>query len=955
MRNLKRTLSLVLAAAMLIGMMVVSASAASSDFTDSSEITNTEAVDVMTAIGVFEGTDKGAFNPSGILTREQAAKIIAVMLLGQEDADKLGTNSSVFKDVAADRWSAGYISYCTQQGILAGTGNGNFDPEGELTGLAFAKMLLVALGYDAKVAGYVGDDWSINVAADAVNSGIAPKGIVLSNAMTREQAAQMAFQTLTADTVYYTNKGTTVIGSDGTQVIVGDSAPVKVSANKSDDYRTVNDDRDEVLQFCEKYFSDLTLKSNATDAFGRPADLWKNGTKEIGTYSVSADASYTEEVNAKTLYSDLSLDKTITADLTEDGKSNGTFTIEKGNTANKLGGNGVLVEAFVKESGNSTTVSLVVINTYAGEISKVTAAKDGDPRSVTVDGLKYETEAFEVDDVVLYTKADGEIQTMALAEKVDGVDVTKTTGTSSFVANGETYKYSKTISASNKDDVKVDSVLDLYLDAYGYVIKVDVSKASSDYAYVVDTGNDSGRYDDENAYYAKLLLADGTVVEAEIDEDSLKGDKPADKLKDLQGMKNFIVEYTKSSKDIYTIKSVSKSALTSGNVEINKGEAGMKLGSATTNYYANSKTIFLVQSGTGSKATYAVYTGYANVPDLKANYGNYAVYCKTEGSNLATMVFISGVSASSDDIVYVLSSKKGTEVKDSDGTYYEYKAVVNGEITTIKMDERLASDGTADVLLNVIAYYDTDNEILDASECKEYSKTTTDDTYQLANAEVTAEAKDGVIGLKKDAADKTYAISDKVEVYAVTKGDKIETGVLADVEKGMTVTAIVKNGEVVSIFYGSKTSGGSTGSIKVSGVNGTVTMAEGSDDTTLRATVLGKEDGVYQILGAIPGNCAKEVSPEHLVYFKVTNKDAGASFTLTIYDSKGAVVYLENYKPEGGYAAGPVMAYVNVAAKTNASPNAGSGAYSAADFAAGTYTYSFTCGSTTARGTFTIG
>ena len=39
-----------------------------------------------------------------------------------------------------------------------------------------------------------------------MNAGIAPKGIVLADAMTREQAAQMAFQTLTADTVYYTNK-----------------------------------------------------------------------------------------------------------------------------------------------------------------------------------------------------------------------------------------------------------------------------------------------------------------------------------------------------------------------------------------------------------------------------------------------------------------------------------------------------------------------------------------------------------------------------------------------------------------------------------------------------------------------------------------------------------------------------------------------------------------------------
>ena len=243
MRNLKRTLSLVLASAMLVGMMVTGASAVSGDFNDSDEITNTEAVDVMTAIGVFEGTDKGDFNPTGILTREQAAKIVAVMLLGEEDANKLTTNSTTFKDVAADRWSAGYIGYCVQQGILAGTGNGNFDPEGKLTGLAFAKMLLVALGYDAKVAEYVGNDWAINVAADAVNAGIAPKGIVLADNMTREQAAQMAFQTLTADMVRYSNKGTTVIGSDGMQVIVGASAPEKVVNNQSDDYRVVTDDQ----------------------------------------------------------------------------------------------------------------------------------------------------------------------------------------------------------------------------------------------------------------------------------------------------------------------------------------------------------------------------------------------------------------------------------------------------------------------------------------------------------------------------------------------------------------------------------------------------------------------------------------------------------------------------------------------------------------------------------------
>ena len=117
---------------------------------------------------------------------------------------------------------------------------------------------------------------------------------------------------------------------------------------------------------------------------------------------------------------------------------------------------------------------------------------------------------------------------------------------------------------SNKGDVKVDSVLDLYLDSYGYVIKVNVSKASSDYAYVVNTGADEGRYDDESSYYAKLFLADGTVVEAEVDEDCLSGDNFKAKETALKGMQGYIVEYSKNSKDIYTIKGVSDSSLTKG-------------------------------------------------------------------------------------------------------------------------------------------------------------------------------------------------------------------------------------------------------------------------------------------------------------------------------------------------------------------------------------------------------
>ncbi|MCI7473390.1 MAG: S-layer homology domain-containing protein [Clostridiales bacterium] len=781
MRNLKRALSLALAGVMLMGMMVIGAGAASKDFTDASDIKNVEAVDVMVALGVLEGGDKGDFQPNSILTREQAAKIICYLLLGTESAEKLTTNSAVFSDVAANRWSAPYISYCVNLGILAGDGQGHFFPEGKLTGAAFAKMLLVALGYDASIEKYVGSDWMINVSSDAIAAGIVPSGLVLANELSRQDAAQMAFETLKADMVKYDGKGSVTVGD----ITINQNASAeKIPASTKSGYKTSGND--EYQQFCEKYFTDLKLNENSSDAFGAPAGKWTYKNKVVGTYAQAADATYSEAVKSKDLYSDLGLDATVKADVMKDGKADTAFTIQKGNTT-EIGGKGVVVKAYADDKNN---VTLVVINTYVGEVSKVTAAKGDEKAYVTVDGMKYETEAFAKDDVVLYTKADNAIQSMALAEKVEGVEVTRVNGTTSFVADGTTYKFNSNVTFS--DDVKVNSVLDLYLDTYGYVMKVNVSKASSDYAYVVDTGASKGVYSNEDNYYAKLVLADGTQTEVTVDGDKLSGSSFTDKKATLDALKGDIVEYTKDSKDLYTLTSKQDSA--TGKVEIKKGESAMTFGGDTK--YANSKTIFIVQSGTGSKATYATYTGYANVPSMNSSNGTYTVFCKS--GDVATIVFVSGVATSSKDIVYVLASKAGVKVNDTDaGTYWEYKAVVNGEITTVKMNKEITGNDGKDVLYSSISYADKDNEILDKDACVTYT-TDKGDNYALKDKKVTAEAKDGIIGIGGT----NYALSSEVELYAVTTKSKIETGALADVAKDATVTAIVKNGEIVAIFYG---------------------------------------------------------------------------------------------------------------------------------------------------------
>ncbi len=948
MRNLKKILAMALALVMSLSLVTV---ANATDFTDDADISYKEAVDVMSAIGVINGYEDGSFQPEGTLTREEAAKLICTMLLGS-GADQLGTTSSSFTDVSASRWSAPFIEYCVQTGIISGNGDGTFDPTGELTGHAFAKMLLVALGYDASREGYTGAGWTINVASDATAAGIDLDGLALSANITREEAAQMAFQTLEASMVEYATAGTVVTTPDGTTVVTSGSNASKVENNVTNRSNTYNNDVDGFTQFCEEYFSDLKKTPNDTDDFGRPAESWKYKRDDIGTYAKEADATYTEEVELGDIYSDLGLSSRTTAEVSVDGKDGGTVSLTRGSSTKLTdSGNGVLTEAFVDDDDN---VTIVVINTYVGEVSRVMTADDVDddedpyieiaPLSGSTGG-KFETNvSYEEDDVVIYTLADDEIQSVSLAEVVEDQELTSTTGSSKFVAGGTTYKYNKVNAGAY---TSLNDSIDIYMDSYGYVVYVKQYEAGSGNIAFVLAQQPNTNFG-ETTYEAKLLLTDGTVIIADTDDE------------DPSKLVNTFVSYTVDDDDIYTLTAKDYTSGAGDYIDLTKGTSKFDINGATSGgvRYANSSTIFLVYDETAKE--YSVYTGIANVPSMDGAATVY-VNSKTSSSNsVAKYVYISGadsvVANDSKALVYIIAGSKSGLVNDADrGEYYTYDAVVDGQITTIDVKS------TVSVSSDILASKLTTNSKDIVTSITPYSITDNDD-YAISGTG-TKKATDGTVGLGST----YYTYSDDVVVFRIEDNDFKSSSVtsIRD-DSNDTFKAVVKDGEVIAIFITVKDDGSSgdeeTGG-KVSGVDGTVTMAAGSDDKTLRATVLGKEDGVYQILGAIPGNCAKEVSPEQLVYFKVTNKDAGSGFTLTIYDSKGAVVYLESYTPTAedgynggstGYAAGPVMAYVNIAAKTNASPNAGSGAYSAEDFASGTYTYAFTCGSTTARGTFVV-
>ena len=217
MRNLKRALSLALAAIMLIGMMVVSASAAGfDDFSDKDEIVNKDAVSMLTILGVINGKEDGSFfDPAGNVTRAEMAKMIATVLNQGADVDGLYVGMNTGLTDVKGHWAESYINYCYSLGIIAGRGNGKFDPAATVTGNEAAKMLLVAAGYDAQLEGLTGNDWAIKTASLASTLGIFDDLTVpTGDPLTRDNAALLIYNALDIEMIQKYENGYAIAFTD---------------------------------------------------------------------------------------------------------------------------------------------------------------------------------------------------------------------------------------------------------------------------------------------------------------------------------------------------------------------------------------------------------------------------------------------------------------------------------------------------------------------------------------------------------------------------------------------------------------------------------------------------------------------------------------------------------------------------------------------------------------------
>jgi len=680
MRNLKRALSLALASVMLLGMMVIGSSAAViDDFKDKNEVTELDAVAITSEIGMFAGYEDGTFGPSKVVTRAEMAVIICKMLYGSDVNVSQFAESTVFTDVPT--WASGYVNLCASLGIVAGVGGGRYSPNATVTTAQAALMLCKTLGYFKNESEY-GNNWMLAATAKATSLKIYGNLRLTATAgLSRENVAVMVFNALTeAVPVDYNETFNTYYNASAAW-----TQGVTYSYLDTLGYKNF----------------DLVYKTDTgTDNFGRPVKVWGTGSaktvdstngelvdsgttlltkNEIIKAPENYDYIYTAATDAEVLYDDADVDSnndwTIYVDGVRQTLSSSSSDLQPPqDVASRYIQPGQVAELYSTNNGQSVT--LVVINYYAGEVTRTSSDEDGRYVSVGYRGgsaanpgaNKFYTANFSVDDVVYYTVGrennENKIQSMALADKVSGEVTATGSGTPGAVFVDGT-KYNLAAKTITTGELAVGADWSVYLNPHNFVLwGEEDAAAAGKYLYVENA------VDSVDGVSAKVVFADGTKATIAIDE--LNGSGSAARQTNINSGKIF--SYSQDG-NTYQVKTVTyTSGGTVANAVIKSESRTITVTGSTTTVKVDSDTKFVdIESG-------KVYVGFEDVPDYDVAKIAYAG--KTSG--LADVVYIVEGEANDDaTYVYFVGNNANTYSK-----YAEYtKSYINGVQTNVKVKD----------------------------------------------------------------------------------------------------------------------------------------------------------------------------------------------------------------------------------------------------------------------------
>ena len=756
MRNLKRALSLALASVMLLGMMVVGSSAKGlDDFSDNAEIVNKDAVAVTSAIGLFDGYEDGSFGPKNVVTRAEMAVIISTMLYGAGVNVNQFAETNVFTDVPA--WAQGYVNLCSSLGIVAGVGDGKFDPNATVTTAQAVLMLCRALGYFQNAADF-GDNWMLAATAKGTALGLYGDLKLTANAgLTRDNVAELVFNALTKAVpvqynellgVYYNEnqgiiyslefnylqtlgyKNFDLVYKTDTETIYGRPATtwgtgsynVKTDAGDTSKTDTLTEDGGLIASKVRMLDKDeiITVPNTPTYTYTTGTDeddVYKDLGKSVCTEYIDAEKGgyhWTIYVNGEKVYDDDDV-----ADTVYDS-SVGNNVPERGEDADyQYTGKGTVTEIYVDDA--DATVTVVAINYYMGQVSKVKTDDDGEYINVKalsnlsqddakLDDRDFYVEGYEEDDYIVFTIDQNEDDDFYIAEVITPEVAT---GEVSRVENdrdsddtylklddGTKYPYSGAyhivydLDSNTDEHPELGEDYDLYLDPNGYVLGFKLAgESETKYLYVQDSDEEL------RDWVARVDLADGTSPKVELKDtykdthgvsQDIKWDNDSEHVvKNATNIDERVWAYTVSeSSNVYSLKEVNDKYLPAKeadgtftadpDAEIKNGKAYVSQGD--NEFIVDKQTIFV------DTMNNVAYIGYDEVPNVEKAQLAYVM-----DGRVAEIVFIlDGEIYDEDSTYFYLTSTKRESLKYDGDYYWEYfNAYVDGQKQSVFIDQDL--------------------------------------------------------------------------------------------------------------------------------------------------------------------------------------------------------------------------------------------------------------------------
>ena len=614
---MKKLLAMVLALVMTLS-LAVSASAVKADEKINEDYA--EAVAVLNGMGVFKGYEDGSFKPENNITRAEVATIIYRIYTGdvaKNDKSGLYATYNKFSDMAGAGWAAGYIGYCSNAELVKGYPNGTFQPSGNITGYEVLAMILRAVGYD-KNGEFTGADWALNVAKYAEQLHIldnVAKTTNLGAPATRELVAEILFRAINVPMVTYT-------AAFGYQ---------NVGLNGDKDGKLFQNN----VTLGKKNF-ELKKDDKTADKFGRPTITWtyKTGDEET-VIAVKPLATFTEPAKNCEVYDESGLAKNTKLDVyTNSEKKDGTYVIADNKEDSKQAMQGRLTEVYKDR--------LVNVDTYLAEITKTVAEKTDAKGHVTkayvlvdkdVYGYEGKTldnkfvtkDEYKVDDLVLITVADGEIQSMVKAENKGAV----LTG---VLGNRKTIDDIQKVTALDKEDVKINhtakyqpkeltlgKTYTFYFDTYGNVIGAE--ELASNYAVLDTLYTDTVKGVD--TAFGDLYFFDGeSKTDATINE--VVGDDAGDFEATAKKNDHYyytVYAYTVDKDGAYTLDNAGFHNADAA--EYKNGNKYITVDGERLQLSKDSK--ILLQTKESPKGTFAQYTGFEKLPSFAGYEVQYTV------------------------------------------------------------------------------------------------------------------------------------------------------------------------------------------------------------------------------------------------------------------------------------------------------------------------------------------